>query len=239
LSNLTTVTFFKFNSLSAKSWAFAQMGIAPRHLTKVENLSFFKLMGSGAGNGFSLKPDFSVYALLAVWDTEASAKSFFTKDSQFSAFRQMSHQHMTLYLKANKLKGLWDKHQPFDLSQTTDYQGPIAVLTRAKINANRLVEFWKHVPKTSRAIEGREGLLFSKGVGEWPIFQQATISVWSSKEAMVEFAYKDEAHRKIIQLTHERNWYSEEMFVEFVPVGIEGEWEDGVDLFKSIVRRTQ
>jgi len=212
------------------------MGKAPRHLTKVENLSFFKLMGSGAGNGFSIKPDFSVYALLAVWNDEAFAKSFFHTHPQFLAFRQMSHQHMTLYLKANQLKGQWDKQQPFDLTQTPDYQGPIAVLTRAKINTNRLIEFWKHVPKTSQAIENREGLLFSKGVGEWPIFQQATISVWSSKEAMIQFAYKDEAHRKIIQLTHQRNWYSEEMFVEFVPVGIEGEWENEETLFTSLKR---
>jgi len=39
------------------------MGVGFPFLRNVSGLSFFKLLGTGAGQGFSLAPDFSTYAL--------------------------------------------------------------------------------------------------------------------------------------------------------------------------------
>ena len=39
-------------------------------------LLFFKLLGTGAGSGFSLYPDFSTYAVLCVWENELFAREF-------------------------------------------------------------------------------------------------------------------------------------------------------------------
>ena len=74
MAGLTTITFFKFHK--NKFWAFSQMALLPRKIKKIEGLRFFKLMGTGGGNGFSLKPDFSTYAFLGVWESEIAAENF-------------------------------------------------------------------------------------------------------------------------------------------------------------------
>lgn len=211
---IVTATFFYYQGLWPKIWAFSQMGIMPRRLKQVQGLQFFKLMGSGAGHGFSLKPDFSTYCLLGVWDDKKRALAFFEQHPAYQTFQAKSFRQQTFYLKATQVKGFWNQKQPFDLN-TVDPQLPFAVLTRASISRKRLVEFWRYVPANEKAIHGAKGLLFSKGVGELPLVEQATLSIWENKEAMMAFAYQNPIHRETIRLTHARNWYSEEMFAEF------------------------
>jgi hypothetical protein len=45
------------------------MGSARAELARVAGMRFWKLLGTGKGNGFSLRPDFSRYGLLAVGTT--------------------------------------------------------------------------------------------------------------------------------------------------------------------------
>ena len=195
-------------------WAFTQMGLMPSRIKTVVGLQFFKLMGSGAGQGFSLRPDFSTYCLLAIWDQPSSATDFFEYHKIYQQFCQKSTKQCTFYLNAIQVKGQWNKKQPFQIVASTPTL-PIAVITRASINRNRLIEFWRHVPENSRSINEAEGLLFSKGIGELPLIEQATFSVWQNKAAMQNFAYKNKIHKETIRKTHARNWYKEEMFVEF------------------------
>ena len=68
---VTTISFFKYRT--NKFWAFKQMYLAFELLSKVPGLNFFKLLGTGAGAGFSLYPDFSTYAILCVWEKESFA----------------------------------------------------------------------------------------------------------------------------------------------------------------------
>ena len=44
------------------------MASAPVLLKNTKGIQFFKFLGTGGGQGFSLKPDFSTYAFLGVWD---------------------------------------------------------------------------------------------------------------------------------------------------------------------------
>ena len=53
------------------------MGIAPFQLSKTDGLRFGRLMGSGGGNGFSIKPNFGVYAQLGVWDDKSDVETFY------------------------------------------------------------------------------------------------------------------------------------------------------------------
>ena len=68
---VTTISFFKYKS--NKFWAFKQMYLAFEVLNKVPGLNFFKLLGTGAGAGFSLYPDFGTYSILCVWKDRLSA----------------------------------------------------------------------------------------------------------------------------------------------------------------------
>jgi hypothetical protein len=74
---ITTISFFKYTSLRNKFWGLKMMQFAHKGLVNTEGLSFYRLLGSGKGKGFNPFPDWSVYSLLQVWETEEAAQTFF------------------------------------------------------------------------------------------------------------------------------------------------------------------
>ena len=42
---------------------------------------------------------------------------------------------------------------------------PVAIITRATLRPQRLLSFWRAVPKASKAIEAAHGVLYYKGIG--------------------------------------------------------------------------
>lgn len=211
---MTTLTFFTFQK--NRFWAFTQMQLAYKTLSKVDGLRFYKMLGTGAGNGFSLWPDFSTYAMLCVWDSETEAESFLSNHNLSKQFDSRASSKTTYFLATIKSHGKWDGANPFSLSKTIDpLQGKIGIITRATLNTNRLIEFWRSVPKASRAIADADGVSWFKGIGEWPFIQQATFSVWDSEESVQEFAYRSRPHANIVTKTRKRNWYKEDLFARF------------------------
>ena len=195
-------------------WAFTQMGRGSI-LAKIPGLRFFKLLGTGAGNGFSLRPDFSTYALLLVWKDEQSAKEF-ESHSFLQDYFKRAKQIRLLNLQSFKSSGLWSGENPFEASgEKIDQQEAVAIITRATLRWNRLFSFWKNVPQASRAIESAKGVNYFKGIGEWPFVQQATISLWDSLEDVMQFAYKDAIHSTIVKKTRTQKWYAEDLFARF------------------------
>jgi heme-degrading monooxygenase HmoA len=215
MEGLTTITFFKFRK--NKGWAFAQMGLAPSKLQQKEGLKFFKLMGTGGGNGFSLWPDFGTYAFLGVWDNQKSADDFLKHNAFIQNYYQKSSSFRTIKMLPVKSHGLWSGQNPFPEQEvpTNDSGLPVAVITRATLRPSRLFAFWKSVPHASAAIENAAGVQYFKGIGEWPFVQQATLSLWDSFEAVKQFAYRDQTHAKIIKKTRSQKWYSEDLFARF------------------------
>jgi heme-degrading monooxygenase HmoA len=196
-----------------KYWAFKQMQLLPPKLAKVDGCDFVKLLGTGSGFGFSLWPDFSTYALLMKWDNKENADNFLTNDEVFEELKIKSKEIKTHYLEATGAHGSWYGKNPFP--EKSEYAGgKIAVITRARINIHKLPRFWQFVPKASKAIENAKGLIYTKGIGEWPLIEQATFSIWENEQAMKEYAYAD-IHKEIIGKVKKENWYKEEMFSRF------------------------
>jgi heme-degrading monooxygenase HmoA len=108
------------------------------------------------------------------------------------------------------------------LPKKTEYDGMIAVLTRATIRLNKLSAFWKNVETVSSQMRTAKGFITSVGIGEVPFIKQATFSIWQSKEYMKQFAYNMQQHAEVIKKTRKENWYSEEMFVRFKIVASSG-----------------
>jgi heme-degrading monooxygenase HmoA len=193
------------------------MGLAPSKLQQKKGLRFFKLMGTGGGNGFSLWPDFGTYAFLGVWDSQKSADDFLKDNALLQTYYQKSSSIRTLKMLPVKSHGLWSGQNPFTEHKpvTIDSKLPVAVITRATLRPSRLIAFWKSVPSASAAIENAAGVQYFKGIGEWPFVQQATLSLWDSFEAVKKFAYRDQTHAKIIKKTRSQQWYSEDLFARF------------------------
>ncbi|MGI8567261.1 MAG: spheroidene monooxygenase [Pyrinomonadaceae bacterium] len=221
---LTTLSLFGFSTATNRLWALAQMGLARAEMSRVAGLRFWKLLGSGEGGGFSLRPNFSRYGLLATWESSKAADDFFGDSRLFTAYRRHTVEIWTVRLVAMQSHGAWGGVNPFLPAASPAADSPVAVLTRASIRWNRLRRFWSHVHATSRALDDAEGLLASIGIGEAPVKHQATFSLWRSADAMKAFAYSSPTHTEVIRRTRDEGWYSEELFVRFLPIASEGLW---------------
>ena len=216
ICNITIVRYPKW-----LSWAgFLSMAIFHLPLWLNKNIHFYKLMGCGKNGTFDIKPDLQQWALLTVLPNEPR----FAQEKISSTFIQawwkfFRCEQYTLILEPIEAHGSWDGKACFGiLPKQTDYQGVIAVLTRATIRFNRLSHFWKHVASVANKMNSANGFISSVGIGEIPWIKQATLSFWENKETMKAFAYQMKEHTEVIRKTKQEKWYSEEMFVRFKPI---------------------
>ncbi|MBG8554097.1 spheroidene monooxygenase [Hymenobacter sp. BT594] len=191
------------------------MGTAQRPLQRVPGLQFQKLLGSGAG-GFGALPNLLRYGFMAVWESEAAAEDFFNSHPLWREYKHRCQEIWTAHLAPIKSHGLWDKQNPFDYPDTSQAaDGPVAVLTRASIRWHKTPRFWRYVAPTSATIAQAPGVLAAIGLGELPVVRQATFSLWTSAQAMQDYAYRSEKHKEVIKLTRQEKWYGEELFARF------------------------
>ena len=231
---LTTLTLFGFRKGHIR-WGLAQMGTKGAELNHIPGLLFYKLLGSGQGKGFSIKPNFRRYGLMCTWESEEAADEFLERSELMLEYRLHAHEIWTVKLLPTQAHGLWDGVQPFtpQLSEK-QHEGPVAVLTRASINWRALPQFWRFTPQVSKALDEAKGLICSIGLGEFPLIRQATFSVWESMDAMKAYAYQGALHKEVIKRTRAEKWYSEELFARFIPVESNGLW-NGVNPLATVL----
>ena len=207
---------YLFSFKRNKPWAFKQMGIGYSQLKDIPDLSFFRLLGTGGGAGFSLRPDFSTYAFLGVWKNDAAAVQFKEEHRFIQDYFEKASSIRLLTLSNIKSQGMWGGQNPFQSPKDlVAGNKKVAIITRATLRWSRLLSFWRAVPRASRAIEAAEGVYFYKGIGEWPFIQQATISLWDSMDNVLQFAYKSAEHGTIVKETRQKKWYKEDLFSRF------------------------
>ena len=183
------------------------------------------MMGSGAGEGFSIIPDWSTYALLCQWESMDKMLSFFENHAVNHRLLQVSDESWTVAMAFTKGHGTWYGNEPFEPQVTYNPGSKIAIITRATIRPSKALDFYRNVPRVSRSVSHANGRLFSKGIGEWPLLQQATFSVWQNEEAVNEFAYAQRTqHAAIVKKTHDAKWYKEELFARFHILASWGNW---------------
>jgi hypothetical protein len=78
------------------------------------------------------------------------------------------------------------------------------------------------VPPVALELHRSPGLVLSLGIGEAPIGLQGTFSLWQSAAALADFAYRQPAHRAVVERTHELDWYAEELFARFAVLDVAG-----------------
>lgn len=221
---MTTITFFRFDNFPSRFWALRMMQEAHRPLKGVHGQLFYKLLGSGSGTGFNLYPDWSVYSLLQVWDSEASAKAFLNDSQILQDYRAKAAEVWTLFMQTVRSKGTWGGVNPFNHSSAVLSEGPVASITRATVNPWKLHQFWRQVPSSRVPLEVNNGLLFKKGISDIPLLQMATFSVWKNEAALNEYVYKSQGHRTALVKAQRLHWFSEELFARFIPYDSTGTW---------------
>lgn len=219
-----TLSFFRY-AAGQRLWGMRQMAEMRRPLQGVEGLNFHKLLGTGGGTGYDFWPDFGTYGLLGAWGGRAHAEAYHASHAAHKAFQAHAEEVYTLHLRPLMSRGAWSGINPFEVDANIG-EGPLAVLTRATIRPRHLIPFWRRVAGVARSVQGREGLLFTKGVGELPWVEQATFSVWRSDKDMMAFAYgRGQAHTEAVARTRMANGFSEELYARFRVVDEQGTWK--------------
>jgi len=201
---------------------FALLAMAVHRIPLILNkkCKFWKLMGCGKNGSFDLNPDWQQWALLAVWDSE---EDFERSSFIHSWWNTFTFEKWNMFLQPLSSHGKWDQKEPFTSAMVeSNFNGPIGVLTRATIRFSKLKGFWSNVEPVAKLMEGSPGYVTSVGIGEAPVFRQATFSVWDSMESMKSFAYGSKEHIEVIKKTRQENWYSEELFARFQIISSSG-----------------
>lgn len=220
-----TVAVFLLADIAPKHrlWGYARFVIGRFAMRHVPGLVMSKVMGSGDGGGFGLKPSSSRQALFCLFTDEGSADAFL-KSPIAQAYAQRAQEFCSAKLRAYSCRGAWSGQSIAVTASPPDSgSGPIATLTRASIRPMSARRFWRMQPASEVSLNEASGCLMATGVGEAPFFRQATFSLWANTAAMDAYA-RTGAHLAAIRAAHEGAFFSESMFARFVPLQLAGRW---------------
>ncbi|WP_214071476.1 DUF3291 domain-containing protein [Mucilaginibacter sp. dw_454] len=203
---------------------FALMAMAAHRIPIAlqKGCTFWRLLGSGRDGGFSMKPDWQRWGLFAVWNSESDFNSFNNNSFISKWWNALAYEKWTLLLQPNQSHGKWGGVDPFnDIEPVKNIEGPVAVLTRARIRLGKFKAFWSSVEAVNDDLNIAPGRLTSIPIGE-TYHRVATFSVWDNADNMKAFAYKPGNHADVIKRAREENWLGEEMFTRFTIISSQG-----------------
>jgi spheroidene monooxygenase len=194
----------------------------PHTLASVPGLRFARILGSGHGGGFGMRPSFEHGGVFALFDDEQAAERFIEESASVRAYREHAQEFLVAMLRASSVRGSWGG-VTMAASAWPEPGGPVASLTRASIRPRRALDFWRHAAPAQAALAGAEGCLLLAGLGEAPLLRQATFSLWRNAAAIDAYA-RQGPHQMAIRAAWQQGYFSESMFVRFVPLLVRGRW---------------
>jgi spheroidene monooxygenase len=224
-----SLSFFRFSSVTDRLWALAMMGAGRFAMPHVPGIGFWKLCGSGTGEGFTPLPNTAVYAILATWPDEETARLQTAQASIYRRYRRRAAEDWTVFLTPTSTRGVWSGIEPFTVTEAP-CPGPLAALTRATVKPSIAMKFWRKVPDISAMIGSDRNVAFKIGIGEVPLLHQVTFSIWPDTSSMAEFARADGPHAQAIRAVRDGNWFREELYARFRVLGDAGSWQGGSPL---------
>lgn len=223
MTQIVSLSFFRFDGVISRMWALYMMGAARGAMSRVPDIGFWKLCGSGSGEGFTPIPNTAVYAILATWPDLETAQNRTGQHPIFQRYHQRATEAWSVFLTPTSVKGEWSGQQPF-LPEQAATPGPLAALTRATVKPSVAMKFWQQVPDISTVIGADPNVAFKIGIGEVPLLHQITFSIWPDKTTMAEFARKDGPHARAITAVRAGDWFREELYARFAVVDDAGSW---------------
>ena len=207
----------------SRTWGFGRFVLGRYALDRVAGLRFHRQLGTGHENRFGLRPSLSRQALFCVFDDDAAADQFLDASAVMDDYRRHARELFAIKLRAYSSRGSWAGRQ-LPVSVPVPVDGPIAALTRASIRPASAWSFWREASATQRSLDAAQGCTLAAGIGEAPLLRQATFTIWQSEQDMDRYA-RSGAHLQAIQSAHRHAYFSESMFMRFVPYGARGLWK--------------
>lgn len=222
-SNGTVVVVLADVRAASRWWGYGRFVFGRAALRRQPGVRFAKILGSGFDGGFGLKPSASRQGLLCLFDDPGQASAFLDASALVQAYRDHAREYLEVRLRPYSCRGSWDGVR-FEPGVPPPLHGPIAGLTRASIRPSLARQFWSKAPPAERSLAAAHGCLLAAGLGEAPLLRQATFTVWDSLASMDGYA-RTGAHMEAIRAARDGNYFSESMFVRFVPEGLRGTWK--------------
>lgn len=206
----------------SRLWGYARFVLGGLALRGVQGLRFSRQLGSGHEGGFGVRPSGTRQGLFLVFDDESAAGAFI-RSPRADAYRRHARELCLVKLAPYSVRGSWGGIAPVP-SAAAPASGPVAALTRASIRPLKAARFWAQAPASQVQLEASQGCRLAVGLGEAPLLRQATFSLWDSLEAMNAYA-RSGAHQEAIRQSMSGGFFSESMFVRFVPLSVTGTWK--------------
>jgi hypothetical protein len=200
------------------------MAVGRARLRKTPGVRFAKLLGTGKGFGLG-SADPTRWATLVAWEPGTTPAPVLI-GTPYTA--QNVHKGTLLSLAPLGSRGTWSGRAPFEpmsAEAARAHDGPILVLTRARLRLAKAGTFWRSIGPVARTLPEQPGLLAAFGVGEAPLGFQGTVSVWRSAADIAEFAYRRPQHAAVVSRTGPERWYAEELFARFAVLDVTGDRE--------------
>ena len=221
MTQTVSLSLFRFDRARDRLWAFAMMGFARMILPRTPDIGFWKLCGSGTGEGFTPIPNLGVYAILATWPDHDTARTRISTAPIYQRYRNRASEDWTVFLSPTSVKGAWSGVSPFVVGAPEN--GPLAALTRATVKPSIAAQFWKRVPDISSVIGQDKNVAFKIGIGEVPLLHQVTFSIWPDAARMANFA-RTGHHAEAIRAVRDNDWFREELYARFAVRSDYGTW---------------
>ena len=218
-TDVTVIYFWKIKP-SKVGFSLLRMALDRGALRRIKGVRFAKMLGSGKGETFTPRDaDANRWGALIVID--GANLEMLDNSKLINRWRANSISEVRYLLDPISSHGLWAKVNPFAYA-TTQTDGEVIAITRARIKWFQNFRFWRAVPPVTQSLHSSPGLINTIGIGEAPIGLQGTFSHWRTGADLRNFAYKGAAHQDAIAATERHQWYAEELFARFAVRDIRG-----------------
>jgi len=227
INGVVVVVLFDFLP-NHRSWAWLKLMQGTHSMLKtIPGLMFAKVMGSGEGGGFTLRPSGTHQGLIFVFDQIKSAVDYL-KSSDLELYREKAREWWQGILSVNSCRGTWNQMgwQSHDLglneehAKATEHE---VSLTRASIRTSKALAFWKYAPQAQVDLQKAPGCELAIGLGEAPVLRQCTFSLWKDTQSLVAYA-RHGAHQRAIAAAQKHGFFTESMFVRMKVLHMLGQW---------------
>ncbi|WP_083633898.1 hypothetical protein [Rhodoferax antarcticus] len=217
-----------------RAWGWMRLVQGAVALKDVPGLLFVKVMGSGHGGGFGLRPSGSHQGLICLFEDQRKASDF-CDGEQVRGIICHAREHWLGMLSVTSARGHWDQQAwgvtpDSCLSTTIAYHElevasePVAVLTRGAIRPAKALAFWRYSPAAQEQLSKSSGCQLAMGLGEAPLLRQCTFSLWTDTESMQAYAHSG-AHKQAIGAVYKNDYFAESMFVRMHVLFMSGQWQ--------------
>lgn len=225
-----------------QGWGWLRLVAGAAPYREVPGLTSVKVMGSGRGGGFGLRPSATHQGLICTFSHLDLALQFLNSPAA-QAYRSRARECWMGVMSVQSARGHWDKQtwqtssatalcesadQPIPSEPGKDRTGaqsmPFAVLTRASIVPSKAMAFWRYAPAAQADLVKASGCLLAMGLGEAPLVRQCTFSMWQDTASMLNYA-KQGAHQLATAAAYKHQFFSESMFVRMQVLQMAGVWQ--------------